>query len=180
VLIQLDGLLKSSIADFMALADKRRIDLGYAADIDPTVHANEDELRSLIHNLLDNALRYTPAGGIVDVTLHRDTGVVTIEIADNGTGIPTELLPRVFDRFFRIEGVETEGSGLGLAIAKNAAERNRIGLELINRVDGSGLIARMRFETATVTLPAAVKPAVVEQEETSPVSELAAEQQQPT
>ena len=153
--IQMDALLRSSIADFMPLADRRKIDLGYAADLDATVLANEDELCSLIHNLLDNALRYTPPGGIVDVTLHRDTGVVTVEIADNGSGIPPELLPRVFDRFFRIEDAETEGSGLGLAIAKNAAERNRIGLELINRVDGSGLIARMRFETATVVpLPA--------------------------
>jgi two-component system OmpR family sensor kinase/two-component system sensor histidine kinase QseC len=151
VAIQLDALLKSSIADFMPLADRRKIDLGYAADIDATVNANEDELCSLIHNLLDNALRYTPPGGVVDVTLHRDTGVVTVEIADNGTGIPPELLPRVFDRFFRIEDAQSEGSGLGLAIAKNAAERNRIGLELSNRVDGSGLIARLRFESATVT-----------------------------
>jgi signal transduction histidine kinase len=147
--IQLDALLKSSIADFMALADRRKIDLGYAADIDATVHANEDELRSLVHNLLDNALRYTPEGGIVDVTLHQDTGVATVEIADNGPGIPPDVLPRVCDRFFRIEDAETEGSGLGLAIAKNAAERNRIGLDLVNRVDGSGLIARLRFDTAT-------------------------------
>jgi len=158
VAIQLDGLLKSSIAEFMVLADKRNIDLGYAADIDATLQANEDELRSLIHNLLDNALRYTPPGGIVDVTLHRDTGIVTIEIADNGPGIPTELLPRVFDRFFRIESAETEGSGLGLAIARNAADRNRVGLELINRVDGSGLIARMRFVAALVTPPAVGAP----------------------
>nr|WP_298718681.1 ATP-binding protein [uncultured Steroidobacter sp.] len=179
VLIQLDGMLKSSIAEFMALADKRSIDLGYAADIDATVHANEDELRSLIHNLLDNALRYTPAGGIVDVTLHRDTGVVTVEIADNGTGIPAELLPRVFDRFFRIEGADTEGSGLGLAIAKNAADRNRIGLELINRTDGSGLIARMRFETATVIPQPAPRPAAIEHEEPSVTTELAAETQPP-
>ena len=164
VAIQLDALLKSSIADFMPLADRRSIDLGYAADIDATVHANEDELCSLIHNLLDNALRYTPPGGIVDVTLHRDTGVVMVEIADNGTGIPAELLPRVFDRFFRIEGVETEGSGLGLAIARNAAERNRIGLELSNRVDGSGLIARLRFETATVAPQTSAVPATTEPE----------------
>ncbi|MBM0107756.1 hypothetical protein JM946_23675 [Steroidobacter sp. S1-65] len=154
VAIQLDALLKSSLADFMPLADRRNIDLGYAADIDATVYANEDELRSLIHNLLDNALRYTQPGGIVDVTLHRDTGVVTVEIADNGPGIPPELLPRVFDRFFRIEGAETDGSGLGLAIARNAADRNRIGLELSNRVDGSGLIARMRFAAASVTTSA--------------------------
>ena len=178
VAIQLDALLKSSIADFMPLADRRNIDLGYAADIDATVHANEDELRSLVHNLLDNALRYTPPGGIVDVTLHRDTGVVTAEIADNGAGIPAELLPRVFDRFFRIEGVETEGSGLGLAIAKNAAERNRVGLELINRVDGSGLIARMRFETATVTPPAAAQSIASEPKETLQPQEFVAEPQQ--
>lgn len=151
VAVQLDALLKSSIADFMPLADRRKIDLGYAADIDATANANEDDLRSLVHNLLENALRYTPPGGIVDVTLHRDTGVVTVEIADNGPGIPPDLLPRVFDRFFRIEDAETEGSGLGLAIAKNAAERNRVALELSNRVDGSGLIARLRFEAAVVT-----------------------------
>jgi two-component system OmpR family sensor kinase len=153
--IQLDALLKSSIADFMPLADRRKIDLGYAADIDATVHANEDELRSLVHNLLDNALRYTPEGGIVDVTLHQDTGIATVEIADNGPGIPPDLLPRVCDRFFRIEDAETEGSGLGLAIAKNAAERNRIGLDLVNRTDGSGLIARLRFDTATTMSPQA-------------------------
>lgn len=149
VVVQLDALLKSSIADFMVLADRRKIDLGYAADIDVTVRANEDELRSLVHNLLDNALRYTPEGGIVDVTLHQDTGIATVEIADTGPGIPPDLLPRVCDRFFRIEDGETEGSGLGLAIAKSAADRNRIGLELINRSDGSGLIARLRFDTAT-------------------------------
>jgi signal transduction histidine kinase len=124
--------------------------LGYAADIDATVLANEDELCSLVQNLLDNALRYTPEGGIVDVTLHQDTGVATVEIADNGPGIPPELLPRVCDRFFRMEDAATESSGLGLAIAKHAAERNRIGLELVNRTDGSGLIARLRFETASI------------------------------
>lgn len=180
VAIQLDGLLKSSIADFMPLADRRSIDLGYAADIDATVHANEDELCSLIHNLLDNALRYTPPGGIVDVTLHRDTGVAMVEIADNGPGIPPELLPRVFDRFFRIEGAETEGSGLGLAIARNAAERNRIGLELSNRVDGSGLIARLRFETATLSALPAPRPSESGLEEISPENEAIAETQPPS
>jgi two-component system OmpR family sensor kinase len=159
VSIQLDALLRSSIADFMPLADKRNIDLGYAADIDATVLANEDELHSLVDNLLDNALRYTPEGGIVDVTLHQDTGVATVEIADNGPGIPPELLPRVCDRFFRIEDAQTEGSGLGLAIARNAAERNRIGLELVNRTDGSGLIARLRLETATIISSPAREPA---------------------
>ena len=110
-----------------------------------TVRANPHELRSLLHNLLDNALRYTPEHGVVDVRVHADDGKVGVEIVDSGPGIPPDLLPRVFDRFFRIEGSDTEGSGLGLAIAKHAAERNRIELSLDNRIDRSGLVARVTF-----------------------------------
>ena len=137
---------------FHAVADRRKIDLGMSGDIDATVRANADELRSLVHNLLDNALRYTPEGGIVDVRLSRH-GQVVVEIVDNGPGIPPDLLPRVCDRFFRIEDADTEGSGLGLAIAKNAAERNRIGLELDNRIEGSGLVARVTFADGAETKP---------------------------
>jgi two-component system OmpR family sensor kinase/two-component system sensor histidine kinase QseC len=150
ITLRLTELLKSAIAHFMALADKRHIDLGFAASVDAEITGNGDELRSLVDNLLDNALRYTPEGGIADVALHYDAGVVTVEIVDSGPGIPNDLLPRVFDRFYRIEGTETEGSGLGLAIARNAAERNHIDLSLSNRIDGSGLIARLRFRTAAI------------------------------
>ena len=74
-----------------------------------------------------------------------DDGKVVVEVVDSGPGIPPDLLPRVFDRFFRIEGSDTEGSGLGLAIAKHAAERNRIDLTLDNRIERSGLVARVTF-----------------------------------
>jgi signal transduction histidine kinase len=74
-----------------------------------------------------------------------DGGKVVVEVVDSGPGIPPDLLPRVFDRFFRIEGSDTEGSGLGLAIAKHAAERNRIDLTLDNRIERSGLVARVTF-----------------------------------
>jgi two-component system, OmpR family, sensor kinase len=151
VALQLEEFLKSVMADFVPLADHRGIDLGFAASITATVRANQDDLRSLLHNLIDNALRYTPRGGIVDVTLHNDSDVVMIEIVDSGPGIPADLLPRVFDRFFRIEGSDTVGSGLGLAIAKHAAERNHIDLELCNRSDGAGLIARVRFGMGVAT-----------------------------
>jgi two-component system, OmpR family, sensor kinase len=116
-----------------------------SVDIDATVRANPHELRSLLHNLLDNALRYTPDHGVVDVRLFADGGKVVVEVVDSGPGIPPDLLPRVFDRFFRIEGTDTEGSGLGLAIAKHAAERNRIDLTLDNRIERSGLVARVTF-----------------------------------
>lgn len=153
--IALDEFLREVIAEFMPLADRRRIDLGFATSITAVVSADIDDLRSVIHNLVDNALRYTPEGGIVDVRLHADAGLVTLEIVDGGAGIPAHLLPRVFDRFFRIEGSDTEGSGLGLAIARHAAERNRIELDLRNRTDAhgliAGLIARLRFDAALAT-----------------------------
>lgn len=148
VVIRLGEFLKSIIADAMTLADHRAIDLGFVASVDAEVEANPDELRSLLHNLLDNALRYTPVGGVVDVTLQVDRNVVTATIVDTGPGIPPEHLPRVFDRFFRVVGTAAEGSGLGLAIAKSAAERNGLVLELANRNDGAGLIARVRFPHA--------------------------------
>ena len=148
--VRLSELLKTTIAHFMPLADRRRIDLGFAASVDAEVTCNGDELRSLLDNLIDNALRYTPEGGIVDVALHYDAGVVTVEVVDSGPGIPAELLPRVFDRFYRIEGTETEGSGLGLAIARTAAEHNQVNLDLRNRIDCSGLIARCRFRAAAI------------------------------
>jgi signal transduction histidine kinase len=143
--IELAGFLQELISDLMPCADHRDIDLGLSVEVTATVRANPHELRSLLHNLLDNALRYTPEHGVVDVRVHADGSKVGVEIIDSGPGIPPDLLPRVFDRFFRIEGSDTEGSGLGLAIAKHAAERNRIALSLDNRIDRSGLVARVTF-----------------------------------
>lgn len=148
--VALDELLKETVASMLPIADRRRIDLGLTASIAASVLANREELRSVFHNLIDNALRYTPEGGVVDVALHNDAGIVTVEVIDSGPGIPPELLPRVCDRFFRIEGSEAQGSGLGLAIAKHAAERNGVALELFNRSDASGLVARIRFPKAAI------------------------------
>jgi len=149
--IDLAQFLREIISDLMPCADHRDIDLGSSFDIAATVRANPHELRSLLHNLLDNALRYTPDHGVVDVRLRTDGGKVVVEIVDSGPGIPPDLLPRVFDRFFRIEGSDTEGSGLGLAIAKHAAERNRIDLHLDNRIERSGLVARATFAEGSAT-----------------------------
>jgi two-component system, OmpR family, sensor kinase len=79
----------------------------------------------------------------VDVRLLQDGGRVAVEVVDTGPGIPQELLPRVFDRFFRVPGTDVAGSGLGLAIARAAAERSGLQLTLRNREDRSGLIARV-------------------------------------
>jgi two-component system OmpR family sensor kinase len=153
--VDLAQFLGELIADLVPCADHRDIDLGLSVEIEATVRANPHELRSLLHNLLDNALRYTPEHGVVDVRIHPDGGKVVVEIVDSGPGIPPDLLPRVFDRFFRIEGSDTEGSGLGLAIAKLAAERNRIDLHLDNRIERSGLVARVTFAEGAATKTAA-------------------------
>ena len=94
--------------------------------------------------------RAAGAGAATAAGAAAGAGVVTVEVVDSGPGIPAELLPRVFDRFYRIEGTETEGSGLGLAIARTAAEHNQINLDLRNRIDCSGLIARCRFRAAAI------------------------------
>jgi two-component system OmpR family sensor kinase/two-component system sensor histidine kinase QseC len=143
--VDLAALLKESLTELMPLADRRRIDLGLSVQDAPKVHADRNDLRSLFDNLLDNALRYTPAGGTVDVHLHRQADALLVEIVDSGPGIPVDLRQRVFDRFFRAPGNDAEGSGLGLAIARSAAERNALRIELDNRPDGPGLLARVIF-----------------------------------
>jgi signal transduction histidine kinase len=144
-LVDLQELVKASIGSLIPLAEKRGIDLGLKATERAHVTGDANDLRSVLDNLLDNALRYTPAGGRVDVTLRHDDGEVTIEFADTGPGIPPELLEQVFERFYRVLGTGAQGSGLGLAIAQSAAERGGFHIELQNRDDRSGLMARVRF-----------------------------------
>ncbi len=146
--VSLEALLRNSITALMPLADARGIDLGCDVQGDVIVQGQSDELRSVTDNLIDNALRYSPPGGTVDVRLWCDaSGVAHIEIADEGPGIDRQHLPRVFDRFFRVLGSGVEGSGLGLAIAQGAAQRQGARIELHNR-PRRGLLARVIFEAA--------------------------------
>ena len=144
--VDITALLRDSVGQLMPLADQRRIDVGFAGDGQVAVHAAASELRSVFDNLLDNALRYTPEGGAVEVRLHRlDSGAV-VDIMDTGPGIPPDLLERVFDRFFRVPGNDADGSGLGLAITRAAALRHGLRVELRARDDGAnGLVARVHL-----------------------------------
>lgn len=144
-IVDLQTQLRESINTLIALADQRSIDLGLvgAPGAPMPLRCAAGDLRSLLDNLIENALRYTPEGGVVDVRLVQDQGRVAVEVVDTGPGIPQELLPRVFDRFFRVPGNGSTGSGLGLAIAQAAAQRCGLVLTLRNRDDRSGLIARV-------------------------------------
>ncbi|MDB5752892.1 MAG: putative histidine kinase, classic [Ramlibacter sp.] len=153
-IVDLQTQLRESINTLIALADQRHIDLGLAADAHTaplTLQCAAGDLRSVLDNLIENAMRYTPEGGVVDVRLLHDQGRMALEVVDTGPGIPPELLPRVFDRFFRVPGNGASGSGLGLAIAQAAARRCGLAVTLRNRDDRSGLIARVEAVGLTAT-----------------------------
>jgi two-component system OmpR family sensor kinase len=143
--LDLGKLVKSCIGDFIPIAEKRRIDLGMIHDEPALIRANAGDLRILFNNLLDNAIRYTPEGGRIDVSIAVLGQKAKVEILDNGPGIPEALLPRVFDRFFRVGGHEIEGSGIGLAIVTAIATQESAEISLSNRQDESGLLAAVSF-----------------------------------
>jgi Signal transduction histidine kinase len=146
VLLDIQAQLHESINVLIALADQRSIDLGLVvAPGTPaglSIRCAASDLRSVLDNLIENALRYTPEGGVVDVRIAAEEGRPVIEVVDSGPGIPAEEIGRVFDRFFRLPGTGTVGSGLGLAIAKTAAQRCGLSIVLANR-EGGGLVARV-------------------------------------
>ncbi|MEJ6020883.1 sensor histidine kinase [Ramlibacter sp. PS4R-6] len=143
--MDLNAQVRESIGALIALADQRGIDLGVAGGGAASApwHCSPGDLRSVIDNLIENALRYTPEGGVVDVHVSCIDGKPAIEVIDTGPGIPPEMMERVFDRFFRVPGSDVRGSGLGLAIARAAAERCGLRIVLRNRTDRSGLVARI-------------------------------------
>jgi two-component system, OmpR family, sensor kinase len=145
--VDLQAQLHESMNTLIALADQRNIDLGLVAPEEPVpplaLRCVAGDVRSLLDNLIENALRYTPEGGVVDVRLLNEKGRPAVEVVDTGPGIPPDMLTRVFDRFFRVPGNGAGGSGLGLSIAQQAAQRCGLRLTLRNREDRSGLIARV-------------------------------------
>jgi two-component system OmpR family sensor kinase len=111
-----------------------------------TFRGSAAELRVLLENLIDNAVRYTPPGGTVDISLRREGQQVVIEIVDSGPGIPPGAEEHIFDRFFRAAPADIEGTGLGLAIVRRIAERNGISVTVGNRSDGQrGVKARAQL-----------------------------------
>jgi len=115
-----------------------------------TVRGSSKDLALLVRNLLDNAVRYTPPGGRVTIGLAEDDGRVRLTVEDTGIGIPTRDLPRIFERFYRVDRArsrETGGTGLGLSIARHVVEQHGGRIQARSQLgQGSSFI---------VTLPAA-------------------------
>ena len=133
--VRLAEVARQTLADHAQLADARRIDLGATElDDEPVVHAEAAALHTLVSNLVDNAIHYTPEGGQVDVSVHREAedgqARYWLTVCDSGPGIPPEERERVFDRFYRRPGQAESGTGLGLAIVRSIAERHGASLVL--------------------------------------------------
>lgn len=144
-------LVQALVADLLPVADARSIDLGVQRFEAARVDARESDLRMAIRNLVENALRYTQAGGAVDIDVAAEPNRVVVRVTDTGPGIPEAVRERVFDRFFRLHA-DTEGSGLGLSIVKSVIEKYGGSIALENRVDGRhGLVA-------TIVLPNSKSP----------------------
>ncbi|WP_250515736.1 ATP-binding protein [Caballeronia sp. INDeC2] len=148
--MSLRALCEIRVSDFSLLAEARSIDLGLELE-----HAQDEHdafivmgdmhaLAALVNNLLDNAIRHTPHGGRVDVTLRREEEGIALTVLDSGPGIPDSEIDRVCDRFYRCVGASGHGSGLGLAIALRVAQRHHATLEVANRADASGLVVTVR------------------------------------
>jgi signal transduction histidine kinase len=152
--VDLDELVRRTVADFVPLAEAAGIDLGIESAEAVRVSGDADALRRLLGNLLDNAVRYTPAGGRVDVTVAREAGLpprAVVAVTDSGPGIPADQRERVFDRFHRVPGTAATGSGLGLSLARSIAGRHGGEVVLEDGPGGRGLRAVMRLPVAAAS-----------------------------
>ena len=144
--VDLGALAREVVVAYADLAAAKGVDLGLGRTQDGLVVRGDAEgLRTLLSNLVDNAMRYTPAGGHVDVSAQRDTQRIVLVVTDTGPGIPAHERERVFDRFYRRAGSDQPGSGLGLAIVRSIAERHGARVQLDSGADGRGLVARVVF-----------------------------------
>jgi two-component system sensor histidine kinase QseC len=120
--VDLQRLAEAALADHEHQAREKGIALELQASKGLGINGHRETLCILVRNLLDNAIRYTPKGGKVEVTLAVNRGVIALCVADSGPGIPKEERERIFGRFVRLAGQETNGSGLGLSIVQRIAE----------------------------------------------------------
>ena len=148
--LYVDDLAADCVQAVQALAARKSIALEMSGERDLPFGGDASLLRRLLLNLLDNAIKYTPAGGHVRVRTARVTGGYTVSVSDTGAGVPVEARDRLFDRFFRANrargsGADAQGAGLGLAIARWIAEAHGGRLELAETGE--------RGSTFVLTLP---------------------------
>lgn len=143
--VPLYHMIASTLADFGNIITSRNLDISLTGPESAEVKTDESLLQMMISNLLDNAIKYTPVGGMIEVTLSSEGEFWLISISDNGPGIPPEEREAVFNRFYRLDTRNAEGAGLGLAIVADTADRLAASVRLSTPSWGHGLRAELRL-----------------------------------
>jgi two-component system OmpR family sensor kinase len=151
--VNLADLAKRTLGDMAGAAQARDIDLGLPRADEASVAGQGDALLILLRNLIDNAIKYTPPGGTVDVEVIQGERGPVLCVEDSGPGISPEERERVFSRFYRVPGSAAGGSGLGLAIIKAIAERHGAALVLGQSGRLGGLQVKVEFPATGKAAP---------------------------
>lgn len=136
--VRVDELVRQVVEEYLPFALSKQIDFGCKRFEATVVVAAPEDLRMLVRNAIDNALRYTPQGGTVDVSIYQENAQTVFIVEDSGPGIQADEKERIFEPFYRVMGSGETGSGLGLAIVRSIADRLGGTLELSNRVGCQG------------------------------------------
>ena len=143
--VDLGELARRTVGEMALAAQNKGVDLGVERADSVCFEGEGDALATMLRNLVDNAVKYTPAGGTVDVEVTQGEGGPLLVVEDSGPGIPAEERERVFDRFYRIAGSEAGGSGIGMAIVKAVADRHHAKLSLEQSARLGGLKVAVQF-----------------------------------
>lgn len=147
--IKLSAIAKECVALHAPVALRKGVDLGFEGNVDGWIRGDATLLAILVRNLVDNAVRYTPAGGQVDVRVERIADEVLLHVVDTGPGIPQKERKVVASRFYRVLGSGEDGSGLGLSIVERIAELHGASFDFHDGEAGEGLVATVRFRAAS-------------------------------
>lgn len=142
--IALDEIAASVREDMAPIAAQKNIRITVKATPAP-IDGMEDAVRLMITNLTDNAVRYTPEGGRIEISTGIEDGLSVIRVSDTGLGIVPEERQRIFDRFYRALGTKTSGTGLGLAIVKRIVDIHHGSIAVEDGLDGRGTTFRLAF-----------------------------------
>lgn len=146
--LRLDHAVADVVDLFEPLAEEQGIKLEYSGNVEVWTNGDADRLRQMLGNLIDNSLKFTAAGGRVSVSLRVDNGTAELVVRDTGVGIPSEHLPRIFDRFYRVDRARSasSGTGLGLAISRTIVD-GHLGRIQLESALGKGTLVRVMLPT---------------------------------